>query len=177
MGSLAPIIRQTATAAPKSIQSVSQRSRLASKLVNSIGLRAPTTARLHLLRDTPVCTEKDVSMDLEGWPLEVSIDERQVAVAHNDGEQNHIISTNMLSQSDLNYIINTVREISNVEIEYYYLTTPICENETSQTIPENWVSTPMPSPCMSFGDAVNECNYLSEGTILINIKIKPVRIQ
>ncbi|CAG5017218.1 unnamed protein product [Parnassius apollo] len=97
--------------------------------------------------DTPTYTEKDVSMDLENRHLEVSIDERQAAEAHSD---------------DLNYIIDTVGEISNVEIENYDLTTPICEDETPQSIPENCGSTPMPSPCVSFGDTVNECNYLSE---------------
>ncbi|CAG5058166.1 unnamed protein product [Parnassius apollo] len=118
--------------------------------------------------DIPVYTEKDVSMDLENRHLEVSIDERQAAEAHSDGEQNYIISANILSQSDLNYIIDTVGEISNGEIENYDLTTPICENETPQSIPENCGSTPMPSPCMSFGDTVNECNYLCESTVLLS---------
>ncbi|CAK1594419.1 unnamed protein product [Parnassius mnemosyne] len=118
--------------------------------------------------DTHAYTEKDVSMDLENRHLEVSIDERQAAEAHSDGEQNHIISANILSQSDLNYIIDTVGEISNVEIENYDLTTPICENETPQSITENCGSTPMPSPCRSFGDTVNECNYLSESTVLLS---------
>ncbi|CAG5004858.1 unnamed protein product [Parnassius apollo] len=119
-------------------------------------------------KDTPVYTEKDVSMDLEDRHLEVSIDETQAAEAHSDGEQNHIISSDILSQSDLNYIIDTVGEISNVEIENYDLTAPICENETPQSIPENWGSTPMPSPCMSFGDTVRECNYLSERTVFLS---------
>ncbi|CAH2075370.1 unnamed protein product, partial [Iphiclides podalirius] len=50
LGSLAPTIRHTASAAPKRIESVSQRSRLASKWVASIGLRDLTTDRLRLLR-------------------------------------------------------------------------------------------------------------------------------
>ncbi|CAH2088861.1 unnamed protein product [Euphydryas editha] len=51
---------------------------------------------------------------------------------------------------------------------------PICENETPQSIPENdeesLVSTPMPSPCMTFGDTVNECNYLSENSVILSDK-------
>ncbi|XP_039755887.1 uncharacterized protein LOC120630653 [Pararge aegeria] len=120
--------------------------------------------------ETRVCTKKDISMDLEDRPLKVSNDERQVAEAHSDGEQNHT-SADILSQSDLNYIIDTVGEISNDGID---LNMPICENETPQPIPENdnneesLVSTPMPSPCMTFGDTVNECNCLSESSVILS---------
>ncbi|CAG4983652.1 unnamed protein product [Parnassius apollo] len=50
MGSLVPIIRHTASAMPKTIESVLQRSRMATKLVTSIGFKALATARFRLLR-------------------------------------------------------------------------------------------------------------------------------
>lgn len=83
-------------------------------------------------------------MDLEdrpleitsGRPFEVCTHEKQAAETHSDGAQDHT-SANLLSQSDLNYIIDTVGDISNDGIENFYLSTPtFSENDTPQPIPE-----------------------------------------
>ncbi|CAG9792955.1 unnamed protein product [Diatraea saccharalis] len=135
--------------------------------------------------ETPVCSGKDISLDLEDRPLDVCNDERHITEVPSDEEQNHTSADIILSQTDLNYIIDTVGEISNDEIQDYYLNNSICENETPQptlqndinegtahdvisTASESLVSTPMPSPCMSFGDNNNECNYLSESTVILS---------
>lgn len=126
-------------------------------------------------------------MDLEDRPLDVCNDERQnITKVPSVEEQNHTSANIILSQTDLNYIIDTVGEISNDEIQDYYLNNSICENETPQSSPQNdignektardviskvsesLVSTPMPSPSMSFGDNVNEHNYLSENTVILS---------
>ncbi|XP_022835090.1 uncharacterized protein LOC111362621 [Spodoptera litura] len=130
--------------------------------------------------ETRICTEKDISMDLEDRPPEVpksptfgvSNDETQAAGTHSDGEQNQI-SANILSQSDLNYIIDTVGEISNDGIENYCLSTSIfCENETPQPVAVNDIIeeplTPIPSPCLSFGESVHDCNDLIESSGILS---------
>lgn len=122
-------------------------------------------------------------MDLEdrpleitsGRPFEVCTHEKQAAETHSDGAQDHT-SANLLSQSDLNYIIDTVGDISNDGIENFYLSTPtFSENDTPQPIPENnineefLVSTPIPSPCnITFGDTINECNNLIESNVILS---------
>lgn len=64
-------------------------------------------------------------------------DERQGFEATSDGEQTHTSASIILSQTDLNYIIDTVGEISNDEIQNYYVNTSICENKTPQPILKN----------------------------------------
>lgn len=87
-------------------------------------------------------------------------------------EQNHA-AANILSQSDLKYIIDKVGEISNDGIGNCFLDTPVCENETPRQVPENdneksLVTTPMPSPCRTFRDPENEFNYLSESSAILS---------
>lgn len=146
-----------------------------------------TNSLIFFLDSRRMCIKNSILMDLE----KVSNDENQVVEARSDEEQNHTASNILLSQSDLIYLIDTVGEISNDGIENCFLDTPvnetetprhipknnndipICENETLRQVPENGnegalVTTPIPSPCRTFGDTVSEFNYLSESSVILS---------